>query len=539
VLAAVAGILAVSAASGAARAQTQLPDPAAFVPWLDVKCYVPDAVAQGQVINQPVVLTQLNPRLATVPRHQVVVGNLQELCVPVMKNHTSPPPSALPWERFVDLACYGLQNGPTLNFQMTLTQLNPVVRRMAAQLPGLLREVVTVGPAQQLCVPVAKNPDQVPLPPEVQRLIQFLDVECFGIQGPTVSLPQPLVLSHLNPLLAQFPDETVQVLSPSQICLPVSKNDQALPADVANLVSRVDIKKYRFMPVGPDLTVNLRLHQLNPVFANVPDVPVRTLSPRELGLPVRKDQVGVNKDLLNTTGQVANDIEILLEGQQLVTFHYDGNGQHVFNSFTSVITSAGNTLLTWSSPTNPVPPLDVAHVGFTVLGTGKILAVSWTQNGNVIGCAHQVNAHPTPDAGQVQYDNSVLQCESIPLVAGRLRVEWHAAEVPLDQLNPGVDRQPIRTDVIPDAPVVIQAGGSAAVNIPPPPTGAAFMVLVHQVADNASLSNPTNDFLEFQLAPAPTAIPAAGGWTMLLVVAVLLAGAAAFRLRQLRKRVAG
>jgi hypothetical protein len=519
------------AAGGVARAQ--LPDPKAFVPWLDLNCYVPDATAQQQTLNRTVTITQLNPRLATVPPHQVTVGNLQELCVPVMKNKTVPPAS-LPWERFVDLACYGLPDGPTFGFQMALTQLNPVLRRTNPQLPQL-SDVVTLGAAQQLCVPVAKNPQQLPLPPEVQQLIQYLDLECFAVQNPMFALQSPLTLSHLNPLLAGFPDETAQALTPSQVCLPVQKNDVAPPAGVLAVVRAVDIEKYKLLPPGQTLTVSLTLHQLNPLFNDVADVPVRQLTPQELGLPVRKDIVGVNKDLLNTTGQVANDIEILLEGSQLVVFHYDGNGAHVFGSFTQTLTAAGDTLLTWAAPSNPVMPGEVAHVGFTVLGTGKILSVSWTQNGNPIGCAHQVNAHPTAGAGQVQYDNSVLQCEGLPLFAGKLSVEWHANEVPLALLISGVDRRPIRTDVIPDGPngpVGIQAGSSAAVTIPAPPTGAAFMVLVHEVADNPSLNNPTNDFLEFELAPATPPIPAVGSGTMLLFIGLLLAGAVIYRLRR-------
>jgi len=145
----------------------------------------------------------------------------------------------------------------------------------------------------------------------------------------------------------------------------------------------------------------------------------------------------------------------------------------------------------------------------------------------------------TTDFGQVTYDNSVVQCERIPLFAGALSVEWHGAEVALGDLIPGVDRRPLRTDVIQSPPMMVPPDGTMPVNIPPAPPGASWIVLVHKVSDNPNLDNATLDFLEFELPPpAPPAPPvtAVGGWGAMLLVGLLLVGAIAYLRRAQRAR---
>lgn len=225
--------------------------------------------------------------------------------------------------------------------------------------------------------------------------------------------------------------------------------------------------------------------------------------------------VGVNKDLKNNTGQIANDIEILLQGNYSSLINrYDGPGPNgtTFNAFT-LTASGGNTLLHWSNPDIAVQPGAIAHVGFTIPGTkANILGVYWTFNGVNTGCAHQVNTEPyNSTAGStVTYKNNGLACASTPRYAGGLSVEWHANEVPLANLNATSARTPIRIDVIPDAPILLQPGAQGTVNIPQAPPNARFAVLIHKVSSNASLSGAdvTTDFLQF-----PVDAPSTGGGT--------------------------
>ena len=330
---------------------------------------------------------------------------------------------------------------------MDLSHLNPVVRRLLPQSPTVPtvphERNVLVGIPNRLCLPVEKNPTQAPMMPDpVRQVIQHLDLECFAIQGPNLNLP--LKLDHLNPHLRGHPFEQVDVLGPRKLCLPVAKNGNLPPPVIRRIIEQADIKMYG-LPTGlPPINVNLQLRHLNPFLPTQPIIPVVAMAPRELGLPVRKHAVGVNKDLRNTTGLPANGVEILLQGDQSVVWHYDGP----FATFNQ--SPAGtNTLLRWTQPAAPIQPGQIAHVGFTVLSAeAKILGIWWTQNGVRIGCARQIWSHPTATAGHIIYANSVLACESIPLFAGSFTVEWHATEVPLADLNATTPRNPIRRDVI-------------------------------------------------------------------------------------------
>lgn len=236
-----------------------------------------------------------------------------------------------------------------------------------------------------------------------------------------------------------------------------------------------------------------------------------TLSARQyvggLDFGNHRARVGVNKDLKNTTGQIANDIELLLEGSYAPEDiqHYDGAGAYLFTSFSVTPDPGGNTRLHWQYPMSDVAVGDIAHVGFQVPGTSvKILGVFWTRDGAVTGCAHQCRTGTHllgTGSGRVVYLNGCTACESVPLYVGDLTVEWHAGEVPLADLVGNAVRNPLRVDVIPHAPFLIAPGDSATVDIPAAPQGAAYAVVVHKVSADPSLSGPdvTTDFLEFPI----------------------------------------
>jgi hypothetical protein len=213
--------------------------------------------------------------------------------------------------------------------------------------------------------------------------------------------------------------------------------------------------------------------------------------------------VGVNKDLQNNTGQIANDIEILLEGTYTNVAHYDGYPANQFASFTEAPDGNGNTVLTWSNPNNVVQPGQIAHVGFNLPGSSvNILSVTWTRDGVTTGCPQQVstNTHAWGSPGsQVVYANNVLQCAPVPRYVGGLVVEWHGRPVALADLNPRAHRRPIRTDTIRRDPIRLAPKATATVLVPAAPPNAVSGVIVYKVGTNPRLTgrDVTTDFVQF------------------------------------------
>jgi hypothetical protein len=258
-----------------------LPGPNEFVSGLDLECFD----TPGPALNLQLQLTHLNPvllQLGLAP-HVVTIGALVQTCVPVQKNGVTPSAAALPFIQQTDLACYKINaaavpNPPTL----TLKHLNPVLANLPAH-TFLLRQ------ALQLCVPVAKN-GVIPTP-DVLRLVQFIDLECYD--APITAHPTFGVhLKQFNPQLGNIPVHPLTLVSqPRQLCVPVQKNGQAIPADVLGVVRWIDLEKFTASPVVGVPPVNVVLSHLNPLFTTLSRVQVTLAQAVALMVPVSKNGV--------------------------------------------------------------------------------------------------------------------------------------------------------------------------------------------------------------------------------------------------------
>jgi len=277
------GCVAVLGSLAVASAASPLPSsPRRFVDNLDERCY--QILPPQPPLNLQLALSFLDPVLVKkgLKAAGVVLQEPQRLCVPVEKNNVPPPGDTLPFISALDWKCYGVK-GPSLGVKLQLTQLN----KIAAKLLGPTVEVV-VGPPQQLCVPVMKN-KWVPQP-AVQHLDQYVDVECYAVQSTQSVAGKPITLSHLNPLFKSRPPEPLKfTLPPTQLCVPVAKDNQTPPPDVLPFVRYADVLCY---PMGGiNLDSLLTLTQLDPVMLAHKVLPekVSVGVARTLCLPVAKD----------------------------------------------------------------------------------------------------------------------------------------------------------------------------------------------------------------------------------------------------------
>ncbi len=265
-------------AHSTAQAQA-LPTPQDLVSGLDLECYR----TPGPALNVNLTLTHLNPVLVGLglPAHQVIVRELQQTCVPVRKNQSGPSATALPFVRHVDFACYRLEAQPLANpVPLTLTHLNPV-------LAGLPQHPVALTRPAQLCVPVAKN--NVLPPDNVSQFVRYLDLECWDTQ-PAQHPNFSLTLHQLNPQLTNIPAHQM-ALGPQarQLCVPVRKNNQAIPQAVLNILRWTDLEKFQATQSVWIAPVNLMLRHLNPLFGNLPQVQVVLQEATHLMVPVAKN----------------------------------------------------------------------------------------------------------------------------------------------------------------------------------------------------------------------------------------------------------
>jgi len=257
------------------------PGPNQFVTGLDLECFT----TPGPQLNAPLTLSHLNPVLIALglPAHQVIVRELQQTCVAVGKNGVLPQAAAFPFIRAVALACYRVEVpvpppiGPTLK----LRHLNPV-------LAGLPVHDDVVARPEQLCVPVGLN--GAPLPPEVRRLIQFIDLECFSTDPIGTHPTFGLTLRELNSeLVGIAPHPLTLVSNPRQICVPVAKNNVIPPPDVLAIARWVDLEKFTASPATLIPPFNVVLHHLNPLLVTRPPAQVQLRRADALMVPVSKN----------------------------------------------------------------------------------------------------------------------------------------------------------------------------------------------------------------------------------------------------------
>jgi len=193
-----------------------------------------------------------------------------------------PTPAA--FVRFFDLRCFRIPAPqPSLGVPLRLDHLNPYFVQK-----GLPFELVDVKEPQDLCVPVYKENFQPT--PDVRPFLQYADLKCYGITGPSLDLP--LHLDQLNPVISGLfgPSLEVVVKEPQQLCVPVYKNNVVPPPAIRQLIAWLDVKCYR-IETDQIVAGSIQLTHLNPLFAAIPPEKVDFVvqAPQQLCVPVMKN----------------------------------------------------------------------------------------------------------------------------------------------------------------------------------------------------------------------------------------------------------
>ncbi len=273
----VVGGLSAAAPASASPSTQALPGPLSFVSNLDLECF---RTPLYQPPTTTVITQHINPVLAGLPVETHVLGPREQLCVPVAKNNVFPPGPVLDFIRFVDLACYRI-TGANVNRPLNLRHLNPQYQNLPPK-----NVVITV--PQQLCVPVVKN-GLFP-PAEVRMLVQFIDLKCY-VEQPIAALNIGVNLRHLNPVLAGLPPHNAGITTNRQLCVPVRKNNQAMPAAVFNIVRWIDLEKYDLVTPALNPPVNLTINHINPALVGLPTESVQLQQATQILLPVAKNNM--------------------------------------------------------------------------------------------------------------------------------------------------------------------------------------------------------------------------------------------------------
>ncbi|WP_214105626.1 hypothetical protein [Acrocarpospora catenulata] len=253
-----------------------LPTPKDLTAFLDLECFKTNPY---QPPATTLTLRHINPVLANLPPETVTLGQREQLCVPVAKNNQMAPSPAIDFIKYIDLACYKI-SGATVTTGLVLSHLNPLFQTLP-------RTQISMNTPQQLCVPVIKN-NVVP-PAEVLSLVSHIDLKCYGIT-PNTSLNAQLSLRQLNPVLTStIPTHSVQVLYARQLCVPVQKAGDNIPAEVFNIVRWIDLEKFDLTTSVVLPTVTLTLRHINPVLAGLPAEQATLTGPSQLALPVAKN----------------------------------------------------------------------------------------------------------------------------------------------------------------------------------------------------------------------------------------------------------
>lgn len=204
-----------------------MPGPAdTALPPVDLACYRIDAAPLAAPL--PIAVAHVRPVLALVPGHDAALTRPAALCLPVVRDGVALAPDVRRLVQAIALECYAVEPGPHPAFGVGLTALDP---QLAGAADG--ERAIGAGP-RQVCVPVAKNSERIPR--DVRGTLQRIGVEQLAVaRAPRAATTAPaatglpVVLHHVNPLLATLPAIAVMLHHATGVMVPVTRHAPPAP----------------------------------------------------------------------------------------------------------------------------------------------------------------------------------------------------------------------------------------------------------------------------------------------------------------------
>jgi hypothetical protein len=182
---------------------------------------------------------------------------------------------------------------------------------------------------------------------------------------------------------------------------------------------------------------------------------------------------GINKDLVNTTTNTVTGIQLVVMGQHVITWHYDGATPWPMFQCTY---AAGNTVLQWSGLS--LPPGGTTHVGFEMAASAnpQIVSINWMQGNTVL-------QPPVPQGNFHWLNNGTIwsivnDLAPTPLLVSGAVVELYSGPVALDQMTANGTRSPMVTLQLPAVQEPLPPGGAALFGLPPQPPSAMYALFI-------------------------------------------------------------
>lgn len=222
----------------------------------------------------------------------------------------------------------------------------------------------------------------------------------------------------------------------------------------------------------------------------------------------------LNKDFWNTTGQVVNDIEIILDGTQVITDHYDGDAGMQWPSFVVSYETIGGvpkTVLRWSGMV--VAPGAKIHVGYSTAAGGPCQGIRWTRDGVPVGPVAQLDlAQATPGVAITVGNTLTLSLWPVswpivpdPIYVGAVTVYYFSSFLPLSNLNNTLlpTWTPLRVNTLRAGmlpALAIAPGAWTTFTDPNRPSGAVSAVWVMDVNTTPSTVQASRDFVQYDIS---------------------------------------